>query len=172
MFPQRSVAESSFQFASVSLFFIWVIGLLLGWFAASACADMLQTLIPALLLADRSPAMILLPTLLPFLLSAFAVYFSLPWLLAVFCGLKAFSFGFCGFGLCMVYGQCSWLIRLLYMFTDICSLPVLYFYWLRYLCGGNRPYWVTNLCFLSILMAICCIDRCVISPFAVRLLLN
>lgn len=150
---------------------VWIAGLILGAFVSFVAVNALRDLFPVVLSANKSMVSVLLPTILPFLLSALAVYFSIPWLLSLICGLKAFCFGFCGLGLCIVYGQCSWLLQLLFMFTDLCTLPILLFYWLRYFMGGNRPSRFTNICFGSALFVICSIDRCIISPFAMRLLL-
>ena len=159
-------ADRSIQRASHVLTSIWLGGLFMGGFAAFTAVDALQVLFPPTLSAGIFPIFALMSVFLPFLLSALAVYFSVPWLLAVICGVKAFCFGFCGFGLCVVYGSCSWLLHLIFMFTDFCSLPFLYFYWLRFLRRDSRPSWATNVCFGSVLFMICTIDRCIISPFA------
>lgn len=110
------------------------------------------------------------PTILPFLFSAFAAYFSKPKLMLPVCFWKAFCFGFCGFGISLVYGQCSWLMRLLLMFSDLCSLPILLFYWLRYAFGKRCPDWCVNVSALSLLLIITTVDYCFISPFTVCLL--
>lgn len=110
------------------------------------------------------------PVFLPFLFSAFAAYFSRPKLMLLICFWKALCFGFCGFGISIAYGQCSWLMRMLLMFSDLCSLPILLCYWSRYAWGNRRPDWCGNVSVLSLLLIITTIDYCFISPFTVRLL--
>lgn len=165
-------AENAGRASSILLMIAWVAGLLLGGVVAAVSQETLSEAFRTASLSGSTLSGIVLPSLLPFLLSALAVYFSAPKFLTFICGVKAFSFAFCGFGLCFVYGQCSWLIRLLLMFTDVFSLPILYFYWTRYSSGERRPSWITNICIFCILLVISSIDHCFISPFTVYLVKN
>ena len=161
--------DHSVQNPPVFLGITWITGLLLGWFIATVLVDCLQKTSSWFLCGRKNMLSFLLPAFLPFLISALAVYFSAPGLLFAICATQAFLFGFYGFAVCFIFGQCSWLLRLLFMFTDICSAPILYLYWLRYLYAKSPLSWGTHICFSFCLLVICGIDLYVISPFAEHL---
>ena len=103
--------------------------------------------------------------LLPFLFSAFAVYSSQRWLLIPIAFCKALSFALVACGIGAAYGSAGWLMRILLMFTDIFSLPLLVLFWVRY-CGGERRLTLHSV-FTYFTAAACIgsIDFFVISPF-------
>ena len=156
--------------AAALLSITWIVALLLGAFLACLTADSLQGPILGLLYAPSSPVSVLLPAFLPFLITVFAVYFFPTGFIAVICGAKAFCFGFCSCGIAVVYGQGSWLVCLLTMFTDIFSVPVLCLYWLRCYSAAQRPTRIANVCFGFSLLAICATDYCFVTPFVEYLL--
>lgn len=102
---------------------------------------------------------------LPFLISAFAVYVSQPWLLPVIALCKGASFSLVSLGVTAAYGSAGWLMRLLLMFSDLCALPLLLFFWLRYI-SGERRFTAWSACrYLAALLTVGSIDYCLISPF-------
>ena len=162
----------SVQNPSFRLALSWSVGFLFGWFAAMIWFNYFMKSISGLLFGSSGTFVFYLPTFLVFSISALAVYFSFPKLLLFICAMKAFWFGFCGFGICFVYLQCSWLVRLLLMFNDICSLPVLYLYWIRSLCSSKGLSFGTHICFSALLICIGAVDFVIIAPLAEHLFLT
>lgn len=143
----------------------WVLGMLLGVFSAHGAEGTLIPLIRQSVSSRSSALGALCAALLPFLLSALAVSFSEPWLLLLISSFKAFSFTFCACGVSLAFGQSSWLVRFLFLFSDLCLIPILYLYWLRHLRKDRiTRYWELPCC-LGWATLICGIDYWFISPF-------
>ena len=149
--------------------FCWILGLTAGMLVAAGAGDSFSLMMRG---ADFSAVSIpgLLITFLPFLLTAFAVYSSQPWILTLLILCKSFSFGYCTFGIMAVYNSASWLVRWLLMFSDCCSAAFLMWLWLRQCDSPGK-------CFLKEIAActaagllVAILDICAISPFAAMLL--
>ena len=107
----------------------------------------------------------LVVVLLPFLFSAFAVYLSKTWLFLPFCFLKAFQFAYVAGSVSMAFGSAGWLIRLLLLFSDGCTIPVLLWIWLRWIGRGGRKA-LQQIAACTILGAmVWAVDYFVVSPF-------
>lgn len=152
------------------LFLSWCIGLLLGVSAAANAGSNLPTMIRSATLCPVSIPGLLASTVFPFLCSAYAVSFSEPWLLLPISTLKAFSFSFCAFGVNLAFGSAGWLVRLLFLFSDACVIPLLFFYWLRHF--DNTPAHPDKELLGCIIAAIAigAADYCLVSPFLVELI--
>ena len=109
-------------------------------------------------------------TFLPFLISAFAVYFSHHELLLPVCFCKAFSFACCAITATRVFGSAGWLVRLLLQFTDICTLPLLCWFWIRHARGEHEKLWMDIILCGVLVMVIGVVDYCVIAPYLVSLI--
>ena len=109
-------------------------------------------------------------TLLPFLLSAYAVLISRPAWLFLICFCKAFFYSFVSILLMQCYGSAGWLIRVIFLFNDFLAVPVLYLFWLRSLshCTPNR-FLESTLFYIAILL-IGSIDYYVVFPLFAGLL--
>ena len=143
----------------------WILGMILGSLGAIYGESTLVVLVRQGVCSELSFTGISVVTMLPFLLSAFAVTFSEPWLLLLISTLKAFSFSFCAWGVCLTFGQSGWLVLILFLFSDIALIPLLYFYWLRHIKGTIPPsFWELPL-FLAIALLIGSIDYRFVSPF-------
>lgn len=154
--------------AAVSLLaFIWCVGLLLGMLTALRSEGLGAVFQRAVRVAP-SAFELLSAAIAPFLLSGLAVYLSEPWLLLVISGVKAFGFGFCACGTILAFGQGSWLVRFLFLFSDCCLIPLLLFYWVRHLCGKTAA-WELRAC-LIVALLIALVDYWVVSPFLVSIL--
>lgn len=112
----------------------FLVGLILG-IRMSHEAEFSFSLMRSALKSTVSIVRLLSVLLLPFLFSALAVYFSKPKLLYGIAFLKAFAFGFVSAGINAAFGSAGWLVRLLVMFSDCMSMPILWLYWLRHLPG-------------------------------------
>ena len=148
----------------------WIFGLLSGWYAAIKMQPSLVSSAVELVGYFRMPFFKVLSVCLPFLFSAIAVYCSVPGLILLISVLKAIFFAFCCCYLEYFFGSCSWLLRLLLLFSDICSIPVVFFYWLRHF-EGNIHFSLQEHLWLSVfLMIVLGIDYFIVTPYAVELL--
>ena len=163
----KSGRDPSHFHATTILTCIWLMGLLLGIVLAFTGIDHWTVLPPVVSqLSFASPQKYLF-VFLPFLLSGVFAYFSQPGWLYWLCGIKASWFSICCYVLCRYYGQAGWLACELFMFSDICSLPFLFFYWLRCLSGAKGRSFRDYFIFLPI-VAIAIIDYRIISPYAIK----
>lgn len=156
--------------SGILLALFWCCGLLVGIGLASGASE---HLVSAMRRAAGIPVTILgllLMTVFPFLISTFAIFRSDPRLLLVIAFLKAVCFGCCSFGISLAFGSAAWLVRFLLLFSDGCTIPVLYWYWLQHI-SGVRSVSRWELCVLSgFYLLIGSIDYCLISPFLVKLI--
>ena len=156
--------------AAVFLALSWLAGLMLGVVLFVHTDGCFSSLMRGALDDTVSIVVRISVAVLPFLFSAFAVYIFKPGLLLPVCFLKAFAFSFVSVGVLSSFGSGGWALRWLLMFTDILSLPVLYFYWRQHISGdvcfsGSGTFFM-----LSLLILIGCIDCCCISPFLAGLI--
>lgn len=149
---------------------VWLAGLCCGTAAYLSSDGQLISLMRSVLYAPVSIVGMLCVTVLPFLLSALAVFLSRPaWLLPICFG-KAFLCSFVSMGVFQAFGAAGWLLRWFLLFGDCVNIPVLYWFWLRHLCR-EQPLdgWeCTLLCSLGLL--ICSINYSVVSPFLTSLI--
>jgi len=104
------------------------------------------------------------------LFSAFAVYISQPVLLIPIAFCKAFLFSYTSIGILTAFGSAGWLIHLLFMFGDILTLPLLWYFWSKFL-SDNCSHAIR--CLLPILITAAFIgytEYRVISPFLANLI--
>lgn len=73
----------------------------------------------------------LLHTLFPFFLSAIAIALHAPRMLLALSFGKAFLSSYASLAICRFFGTSGWLARWFLMFSDLVSLPMLYFMWHR-----------------------------------------
>lgn len=146
----------------------WILGLMFGVFLSFSAGGSFVSLMR---LACDSPVSIialLMTILLPFLLTALAVYVSEPRLLLIFCFLKAACFSFVSVLAFRAFASAGWLVRCLLMFADICTLPLLYGSWNRHIAGDTKLR-IGDLGILSGAILACCLDYACISPFLAEL---
>lgn len=147
---------------------IWLSGLCIGVVLVAVLADELSFLSPGLYPILFLNSVKFLFSFLPFLLSALAVYFLHGRCLFWICGLKAIFFSSCCCLLCKYHGQAGWLACCLFMFFDVCSLPLLFYYWLSTSCANRGKFWRRLALFILILIGIFIIDYRFVTPYAVK----
>ena len=143
--------------------------LLLGCAAGIWLSQGVREVFPQALDAFRRPAGFPAALVLPLLASGFAVYIRCPVLLYPLAFWKGLFFSYTAFGLLAVCGGGGWLVVGTAMFSSLCSLPVLWWYWMQCL---RRPGFDLR-CFGAALAGILVTglaDRWVISPFLVNIL--
>lgn len=155
------VSRKAYVFFLASTF---LSGLLVGCFARTSAEVDSVSWMRGVLDAPVSIVGLLSVIFLPFLFSAFAVYTSQHWLLAPIAFWKALSFALAAGWIGAAFGSAGWLMRILLMFTDICSMPLLILFWLRYGCRERQPKLLSVLNFLGAAICIGSIDFFMISP--------
>lgn len=156
------------RYSGIILASCWCAGLLLGILAAASAGDSLASKMRGAV--SQTVSIVPFLAYIPFLLSAIAVHLRQPWLILPCSIVKAFIFGFCAFAITLAFGQSSWLVHFLFLFSDVVSIPILYLYWLRCIKGDQmQKYWFSGLC-CALLLAVGLIDYCWISPFLANLI--
>lgn len=150
---------------------IWCFGVLMGTMYAQSLKQAFIDVFCVPFSAHLSFVGFLSPTVLPFLLSAFAVYFSKPKLLYCLCGFKAFSYAFCNYGISMALGPGNWLFRLLYMFSDFLGMPLLFCFWSRHT-SGTKASLCESIWVLSIFLFLSGVDYFHVTPYLLNLLIS
>lgn len=152
------------------LAFSWIAGMVCGSFFYLWAGESIFILMRSVVYSPVSIVGVLCVSLLPILISAYAVFLSNLSLLLSICFAKAFLFSFVSLGILWAFASAGWLMRILLLFSEWTSLPILYWYWLRCLNPDHRVnLWETAwVCSLMLLMG--SIHFRVISPFLVRLI--
>lgn len=157
--------------SSMWLSCIWLTGLLLGSAATIFFRFFVNPLLPVLMRIYCSVPIKLLFIFLPFLLSALAVYLSRPGWVFLLCGVKAVCFAIGSCILCLHYGQAGWLARWLLMFSDVCTLPLLFLYWMQSVTGGETFTWRKHVIFMLAIMTFTIVDYRIVTPYAVKFII-
>ncbi len=142
----------------------WLLGLLLGaWISAYAGKLDSFQMLPGFFTGSSFSGLVSV-SILPFLIVAYAASTGHVSVLPLICFFRAFLFSFCGSTVFHSYGSAGWLIRLLFAFSDICSMPV--FYWFTLRCCRHKGSSGKELlaCILFVMLFVC-INHFVISPF-------
>ena len=149
---------------------VWISSLTLGILTARYSAHFLTPMVQSAVGLEPTFPALFRSAVLPFLLSAFAVFLSEPWLLLPICSMKAFGFGFCASGVYLAFGTAGWLVRFLFLFTDVLVIPILLFYCLRQLRSEKSFHLIEPLTFVGISSALAAVDYYVIAPFLVSII--
>ena len=120
------------------LAFCWVAGLGFGGSGFRYAGSIFVSQMPLAVVSQPSIFGLLISSALPFLFSAFAVYIQLPWLMYGICFLKASSAAYVSCGVFAVFGASGWLVRWLFLFTDIIGTALLYSYCHRHISGVRK----------------------------------
>ena len=148
----------------------WITGLLCGVASACYAGPPFLSLMRNAVFCSVSIICLLLTVFLPFLLSALAVFFSVPCFLYPIAFAKAFLLAFVSMGIFITFGSAGWLFRLLIGFGDIVSVPLLIWFWLRCLCADRKTCHFDFMITTSLIFLIICIDFRIISPFLADLI--
>ena len=162
-FSEQNLIASGRRSCKYLLLFLWFIGFACG-VSTAACTDNLASLMRACCDAGVSIVGLFFIPFFPFLISAVAVYYSIPQIVYLTSTVKAFLLGFCA---CTVFGcfnSGSLLICLLLLFTDLLTGPALYLFQRRCLHDGCRV--DIRCCVLTLLwfLIVCAADYLWIVP--------
>lgn len=149
------------------LAFVWLSGLVLGMVCAVRHGYLANLIFRSVEVCSGVPELLFSVTF-PFLISGLAVRLSEPWLLPLFVGAKAFSFGFCACGTILAFGTGSWVVRFFFLFGDwMIAVPFLLYSGRRFAQVRELP-WELLLC-VAFSIVVFVLDYFVISPFLVSL---
>ena len=147
----------------------FLLGHLLGVWCSGSASDFYLSQMRAAVSGRVSIVGLLSCSLLTFLVSALTVYLGRRIFLIPIAFLKAFFFSYAGYRLYLAWGQAGWLVTGLTMFSSLCSLPVLYWYWRRCLEAG-RFEWPVFRRVLALLLVIGLVDFYGIMPFLIDII--
>jgi len=128
-----------------SLFFFGILGLIFGNSLAANADISSFSLMRQAVSGPVSIVMSMASQLLPFLIAAYAASISRLWLLYAACGFRLFSFSYIGALVCIAFGSAGWLVRALFLFSDIILTPVFCWYCFRLAMGeydGRKDLWI------------------------------
>lgn len=169
-FLHRNLPTVWRKYATTFLACFWCSGLICGMVLYFSAGDITVSLMRMAVSGRASIVDLLMSVLLPFLISALAVYIFKPGLLAVLAFFKALLFAFFSMGTVEAFGSAGWLIRLLLMFSDICMTVILYLYWMRYISGQRKFSAIYCGAYGAAALLIGSIDYCFIAPKLVHIL--
>ncbi len=169
-FLLRNSTQSQRKCRILILALIWCVGLISGVGSFYFTGDSFPSLMRMAAASHVSIVNLVIPSMLPFLFSAFALYLQCPQLLAVLCFLKAWLFGFVSFGCISAFGTAGWLLWLMALFSDIVCMVPLWWFWISHVeCEGFVRFGQLATCILIVLCVIS-LDQGFISPFLVDLI--
>lgn len=119
------------------LAFFWSAGFCLGIYIASQTNKFVSSMMRAAPFSSVSIVGLFVVSLLPLIVSAFAVYGSAPLAILPVAFLKAFGFAFCSEIILSAYGSAGWLVRFLLLFSDSCVCVILLWFWFRNINGAT-----------------------------------
>lgn len=170
-FLHHDMPRSSRKFYCPLLAFFWTSGLASGIWAWFLSGEFITPLMRSSAYGSVSIVSLLCVTGLPFLLSAFAVFLSSEWLLIPIAFGKGFFFSLISMGTTVSFGCAGWLVRLLLCFSDIVSIPLLYWFWVRCLRNdGSRLIYLTFFTG-ALFLLIGSVDYYMITPFLADLII-
>ena len=160
------------KFCKVILALSWNLGFLSGLLIAVNGNSAFFSLMRAAASCRVSIVGLWIVTLLPFLLSVIAIYFSRPYLIPVISFIHAFTFGYCVCGIAVAFGSAGWLVRWLMLFSAGCSSPIIYWFWLRHISGTAKSLWTDFALCAVVILFITSLDYRIISPFLANLIIH
>lgn len=165
LLPKRCADWLSCNAAAVLLSLIWILGLFFGVQIAAHAGEDVLSLMRTAPRAGVSIVGRFAVLLVPFLLSALAAFLQWRWLLFLICFFKAYFFAFVSGAVALAFGSAGFLVCPLLLFSDICLLPLLFWFCLRLLRADRRTIWRSALPCAACAVVLGCLDCFVISPF-------
>lgn len=147
----------------------WVTGLLAGLVLSSNLFAEICELVPFAIASPFSFAGIILATSIPFLLTVFVLHISKPFFLLPISLVKGILFSFNSFLFLFYYHSSGWLIRILIMFSDLITLPILWFLWLQSESNFGNSITGILLVLFAFVFLTCLFDYVAVAPFLAML---
>ena len=147
---------------TVALAFVWTLGLCSGQVVCLMSEPTCTSLMHSAACSTVS-IVCLLHTFFPFFLSAVAYFMHTPRMLLPLSFGKAFLSSYASFAIRKLFGTAGWLARCFFMFSDLCTLPMLYFFWYRCLSDDREVSVSEVILLMALALLIASIDYSVIS---------
>ena len=147
----------------------WFAGILAGFGLFHLCKPFVFLQMRSAVLQPVSIVGLFCSIFLPLFCTYISVLINRPIIVLVVCFFKAASFCFSFSCVSALYDTASWLLYMLFMFSDSCFLLILFFLWLRY--PYNYDAKSKRIFCFSILVALLIIfgDYFIVSPFLIGL---
>ncbi len=152
------------------LAFFWFLGFAGGLFCYGSSDVSYFSLMRSYSFGTVSIVRMLMLSLFPYFLTAIAVLFSASWLLYFLCFGRAFVFCCVSFCFLCAFGSAGWLIWFLALLSDLAGLPILYFFWLKFLSGAMRRKCFSSFFLMGIGTLLCSLEYYIVLPFLASLL--
>lgn len=151
------------------LAFFWCISSSAGFWIAFSTSDIVVSLMCAVVNCRVSIFGLVMMVFFPLLLSAAAVYFSVPDVLFPVIFVEGVSLGYCLAGMMLTFGSAGWLICFLLTFSESLMLIPQLWLWIQcFSCEKSAVFRSLKFCYLAAI-AVCTVDYLYISPFILRL---
>ena len=167
-FLKLNLSQLSSRSISLFLALCWIAGILLGaCFSVFVQGTVFRTLFLSVVSTD-SFVQHVFPVALICVITGLSICFSQVWILMPLVFLKGILFSFTWIGFLGAFRASAWLIRCMFMFADLLSVPLLWFLWLR--SASDRRVWSHSfICFICV-ASIYFVDYSFVLPFLERLL--
>ena len=150
---------------------LWTAGLLSGIWAWAITGPSVLPLMRSTLLGPVSIVSLLFSTGLPFLFSAFAVFFSCQWLVFPIAFCKGICYSYVSMGILSSFSNAGWGLWILIQISDAVTLPLLYRFWQTCLLPADGYFPHRCMVTASILLLAGSVDYSLIQPFLAELLI-
>lgn len=143
----------------------WINGVVFGVFCYRASSPEVASLMHRTAVCSASIVGLLNAALIPFLLSALFVIFSMPLMIPGLCFVKAFLSSYVSMGILKSIPSGGWLLRYFLLFSDCVTLPLLLWYWLWSASAPKKRSWffVTGIIFFALVL-VTILDYRIIAP--------
>ena len=156
----------------VLLTVFWLLGISFGLFFISASNAQFSNLIITVSHQKQSLLGLLSVLFVPVLITAVAVYFTIPILIYIYAVIKAVCFSCTLCAIAIVFGNASWLLLLLLLFTDSFVVIFLLFLWYCLFTCKSISAGKLLLIYFGTFSIIGMIDYFLVSPYLVMLMHN
>lgn len=150
------------------LLFLWILGLIFG--ALASCFSSVDGIwVLRALSVPASFFSLFICALIPFALTAGAVFFGKWRLIYFLAAFKAFAFSYTGCVCLVCFAASGWLVRLFFLFTQIAAVPALWYLWLCYCQGKHKLTYFSFSVILLYVSLIAMLDHYWIAPALLEL---
>lgn len=167
---RRELASFWRRYCNCFLACSWISGLLAGQFLFLRADASVYVVMRSAFYRPVSIVGLFFTTVIPFVVSAFAVSFSKPWLLVPLCFARSLLFSYIVLGMAMSYGASGWLIRWLLLFSQCVAVSLEYWYWRHCVSGERGLDFPVFLFLISLVFLIVSLDYCLMMPFGAHFL--
>ena len=149
---------------SVLLAFGWILGSVIGLLLAVNCDPSVIYGIRGILAGEFSVWRMIFVIISPLVISFLAISHFSIWLLIPIAFVKGMAYAFVSALVFIAWGSAGWLIRLLLIFSDTVSAPVLLYFWLSSCRSGSKDLGLRFIPAASWIILACAIDYRYVSP--------